>query len=161
MTTVRWIAVAWLVAFAGGIGAAWFVSGLTTADRDDAARVPAAYAKDISAARARQTPQIADLAPRDDGSSSVAAEGVGSGGVESLTLDADPYDLHVTYDGDGPLRIEARATADGQRWILVEQTGPWQGTIAFEPPVGGEYDVLVEASGAWSIEIVTTDEPAR
>lgn len=161
MTTVRWIAVAWLLAFAGGIGVAWFVSGLTTADRDAAARVPEEYANDISAARAQKAPPLADGASRDAEPRTVTVEGVGPGGIQAVTLDADRYDLHVTYEGGGALRVEARSTTGDQRWMLVERAGSWRGTVPFEPPTDGAYDLFVDTAGAWSLKLIATGAPAR
>ncbi len=156
MTTMRWIALTWLLAFGIGIGVAWYVSGLAVPDRDVDARVSAEYANSISASRA------VEKTPGDDPASSrnepfrLVADGVGPGGVHSLKLAGRSYDLHLTHDGSGPLRVEARSIANGQRWMLVERAGSWQGIVAFDPPSEGSYDFLVDTEGTWSLEITET-----
>ena len=151
MTALRWMSVAWFVAFLGGAVVAWYISGLTVPEHDARARVAAEYAAEISTTRSMRNSDPAVTPP-------LSTEGIGPMRVGAIQLGRDELVIRASYRGSGAFRVEARSTASEQRWILIDRTDTWQGTVVFTPPMPGTFDFLVDAIGGWSLEIDTVPQ---
>lgn len=153
--TLRWLALAWLLAFSFGAVAAWYLSGLTVPTHDSAARVSEDYAESITSSRLRQSPEASTSDPTSAAKpiDAFVSDAEGAGELNSLNLTQGPYSLELIYDGPGAIKVEVRALSTGQTRTLFEHDGSWQGRFDFEALADDAYDFIVSTTGHWSMRV--------
>ncbi len=79
--------------------------------------------------------------------------GSGKGATASVRIEAGIVVTEIAYHGDGTLIVWLESDT-GERRQVVDEIGPWDGTVEIEVDAPGTYRFAVEADGGpWTIRI--------